>query len=387
MKDVRRTKNIFYILISVVIFIVAVVSLSYAFFVSQVNNNESASTITGEAANLTIEFKEGTSQISATDIFPDWTAIKTFSVINRGTTTGEYSLYVYDINNELMDGSISFDVTGTNGGATIEKRNLPSNTTTLKSKISISGSTTQVYTVKVYYNNLSVSQEGDKGKSFSFKIGIDKSGVTNVTNLVTNGSFTITNGSVTNRATGWSTTMTKTPENSVGDWHIDNKGLCPSPTGDIYQFFSVPSNNKVYLRFDAISNNSFCSTYDVGLWVVDSTSNIISKNNLPCSTSSSFKTYSTIYSTSVQEQYLNITYHETTTAFKNINKNEKNYTLLSNAHIADDNIIAAMPSSGIVINNIVVLDLTETFGAGNEPTQEWCDENISKFEGTTKINY
>lgn len=381
MKDVRRTKNIFYILISVVIFIVVVVSLSYAFFVSQVNNNESASTITGEAANLTIEFKEGTSQISATDIFPGWTAIKTFSVINNGGLPGEYSLYVYDINNGLMDGSISFDVTGTNGGATIEKRNLPGSTTTLKSKISISGSTTHVYTVKVYYNNLSVNQVTDKGKSFSFKIGIDKSGVTNVTNLVTNGSFT-------NGVTGWSTTMAKTPENSVGDWHIDSKGLYPH-VGDIYQFFSVPSNNKVYLSFDAISNDVFCSTYDVGLRVVDSTSNIISKNNLTCSTSNSFKTYSTIYSTSVQEQYLNITYHETTTAFKDINKNEKNYTLLSNAHIGDDNIIA-MPSpefGEIVFNNIVVLDLTETFGAGNEPTQEWCDENISNFEGTTKINY
>lgn len=184
--------------------------------------------------------------------------------------------------------------------------------------------------------------------------------------------------------------MTKTPENSVGDWLINSEGLFPpyAGTGDIYQFFSVPSNNKVYLKFDAISNYSFCSTYDVGLWVVDSTSNIISKNNLPCSTSNSFKTYSTIYSTPVQEQYLNITYHETTTAFKDINKNEKNYTLLSNAHIGDDNIIAARPSDGnIVFNNIVVLDLTETFGAGNEPTQEWCDENISKFEGTIKINY
>ena len=277
-----------------------------------------------------------------------------------------------------MDGSISFDVTGTNGGATIEKRNLPSNTTTLKNKVSISGNTTQVYTVKVYYNNLSTNQEADKGKSFSFKIGIDKkSGVTNVTNLVTNGSFK-------NGVTGWSTTMTKTPENSIGDWDILGTGLSLYHTGDIYQFFSVPSSNKVYLKFDGINTN--CSG-DTGLWIIDSSKNIISKNNLPCSPSNDFKTYSTIYSTSVQEQYLNITYHKTTTAFKDINKNEKNYTLLSNAHIGDDNIIA-MPSEGnILFNNIVVLDLTETFGAGNEPTQEWCDENISKFEGTTKINY
>ena len=35
----------------------------------------------------------------------------------------------------------------------------------------------------------------------------------------------------------------------------------------------------------------------------------------------------------------------------------------------------------------LLVDLTETFGAGNEPSQEWCDANINWFEGTTKINY
>lgn len=30
---------------------------------------------------------------------------------------------------------------------------------------------------------------------------------------------------------------------------------------------------------------------------------------------------------------------------------------------------------------IVIVDLTDTFGAGNEPTKEWCDKNIPFFEG------
>jgi len=34
-----------------------------------------------------------------------------------------------------------------------------------------------------------------------------------------------------------------------------------------------------------------------------------------------------------------------------------------------------------------LIDLTETFGPGNEPTQEWCDEHIEWFDGTIKINY
>jgi len=38
-------------------------------------------------------------------------------------------------------------------------------------------------------------------------------------------------------------------------------------------------------------------------------------------------------------------------------------------------------------DSLILIDLTETFGAGNEPTKEWCDENINWFEGTTKINY
>lgn len=37
-------------------------------------------------------------------------------------------------------------------------------------------------------------------------------------------------------------------------------------------------------------------------------------------------------------------------------------------------------------DNVLTVDLTETFGAGNEPTKEWCDENIEWFDGS-KIIY
>lgn len=33
----------------------------------------------------------------------------------------------------------------------------------------------------------------------------------------------------------------------------------------------------------------------------------------------------------------------------------------------------------------MLLDLTATYGTGNEPSKEWCDSNIPFFEGTTKI--
>ena len=34
---------------------------------------------------------------------------------------------------------------------------------------------------------------------------------------------------------------------------------------------------------------------------------------------------------------------------------------------------------------LIIVDLTETFGSGNEPSIEWCDENIEYFEGTSVI--
>lgn len=42
--------------------------------------------------------------------------------------------------------------------------------------------------------------------------------------------------------------------------------------------------------------------------------------------------------------------------------------------------------NNIYIDNTLLIDLTDTFGSGNEPTLEWCDTHISYFD-TTKTLY
>lgn len=37
------------------------------------------------------------------------------------------------------------------------------------------------------------------------------------------------------------------------------------------------------------------------------------------------------------------------------------------------------------VDNVMVIDLTETFGAGNEPDLEWCEKNISFFDGYKQL--
>lgn len=39
------------------------------------------------------------------------------------------------------------------------------------------------------------------------------------------------------------------------------------------------------------------------------------------------------------------------------------------------------------IDDAMLIDLTAAFGSGNEPTQDWCKENIEYFAGNTTIQY
>ena len=43
------------------------------------------------------------------------------------------------------------------------------------------------------------------------------------------------------------------------------------------------------------------------------------------------------------------------------------------------------PNSNNYTDELVIVDLTEAFGSGNEPTKAWCDENIKYFDTTTTI--
>ena len=36
-------------------------------------------------------------------------------------------------------------------------------------------------------------------------------------------------------------------------------------------------------------------------------------------------------------------------------------------------------------DSVIVIDLTATFGSGNEPDKEWCDRHIDYFDGATTI--
>ena len=172
MNYINSKNKIYKVVFSLIGFILMLSGVSYAYFVSKINNNESASTIAGEAANLELEFKEGSNQINGEGIFPGWSDTKTFTVKNKSSIDVYYNLYISDIKNELMSESISYKIESTDGGYNLEKVLLPSTDGIIKTGIYIKGNKSHTYKITTYYNNLDIDQSSEKRKTFSFKIYI-----------------------------------------------------------------------------------------------------------------------------------------------------------------------------------------------------------------------
>ena len=187
MNYVNNKNKIYKVVFSLISFILMLSGVSYAYFSTQVKDNETNSTLTAVAANLILEFKEGSNQINGDGIFPGWSATKTFTVNNKNKIDAYYNLYIDEIKNELMSESISYKIESTDGGYNGDKVLLPKEDGIIKTGIYIKANTTHTYKVTAYYNNLDIDQSSEKGKTFSFKIYIKAYSTGEQTNISQNG--------------------------------------------------------------------------------------------------------------------------------------------------------------------------------------------------------
>lgn len=186
----KDNKTIFIVSISIILLIIAVIGISYAYFEANISGLNSASTLSGSATNnIELTYTDGNDVISGTDIIPGWSASKKFTVENTGTGPAYYKIKAINItNNFSVPGSISLDVkSNLSGYEVVPKQVLPSVDTELSDGIYIEPGETHYYTVTTYYNDLeNVDQLPDLGKSFNYKLTIVESGTgINITELLT----------------------------------------------------------------------------------------------------------------------------------------------------------------------------------------------------------
>ena len=174
-----------------------------------------------------------------------------------------------------------------------------------------------------------------------------------ITNLISNGSFE-------NGKTGWI------------NWYPELDDIVVSTDVAKYGTHSIKNagNKKwqtTYNPFNGIPNHKYYySNYEYG----DSTS---------CYSHFGFYYDNTNHwETSVHQERINVWEKQSGLDTGPNNEYQVRYIVVDSS--AEDGVSRTCYSDGVL-----VVDLTATFGAGNEPSKIWCDRNIEYFDGTTTV--
>ena len=173
-----------------ILVLISLFGMAYAYFKATVNNTESASTISVESGELTINYQGNTADIVASGIVPGWSVTKKFTLSGKNTTkTNEFhtdnNLYYKIIlaidNNTFSEGALTYNLAKDSTSSTNGKMADEASGTINQSGNQIIGygyfSETSTFVDHIY--NLTISfpsteydQSADNGKSFAAHVTI-----------------------------------------------------------------------------------------------------------------------------------------------------------------------------------------------------------------------
>ena len=173
-----------------ILVLISLFGMAYAYFKATVNNAESASTISVESGELTINYQGNTANIIASGIVPGWSETKKFTLSGKNTTkTNEFhtdnNLYYKIIlaidNNTFSEGALTYSLAKDSKSSTNGKMADEASGTINQSGNQIIGygyfSETSTFVDHIY--NLTISfpsteyeQSADNGKSFAAHVTI-----------------------------------------------------------------------------------------------------------------------------------------------------------------------------------------------------------------------
>ena len=176
MKDDKKYSTI----ILVLVMIVVVLGVSYAWFVAIITGNDTAKNNKIVTGDLELTFTD-TNEILLENAFPGDSISKEISVKNTGTLDAKYNLIWQELTNEITNNELVIEATckrlnssGTEEGTCESISETPVSSNIIKSRISIETGVTHVYTVKVTFIDTGEPQNYNKNKSFDGKLGIEE---------------------------------------------------------------------------------------------------------------------------------------------------------------------------------------------------------------------
>ena len=182
------------ILISIsLLVLVALVSVSYAYFKAKISNIESASTIAFTSGEMTINYENNSATLTGTNIIPGWSTTKTFTLKgkndSKATDTKPDNNMYYKIGiavdkNTFTSGALKYLLTKDSSSSTNGKMQdategiIPQSGTKYIGKgyfTTTSSYVNHIYKLTVSFPETGVNQAKDNGKIFAAHVVIDKS--------------------------------------------------------------------------------------------------------------------------------------------------------------------------------------------------------------------
>ncbi|MBQ3142248.1 MAG: hypothetical protein IJB82_01935, partial [Bacilli bacterium] len=161
-------------IIFVVLTLAVSAGLTYSFFTASVGGNEQARETVVELAELRLKFTD-TQNIQMIDALPGQAVTKTFTVENKGDVEIEYTIDIENLTNTFVNNELVYSLTSTNGGATANRKAIPTTSGTLETA-TIAPGVTQTYTMTVLFKETGSNQNSNMGAIFGGVLQINSNG-------------------------------------------------------------------------------------------------------------------------------------------------------------------------------------------------------------------
>ena len=192
----NRKQKIIVSVVGITIVLLALLGLTYAYFLTRIQGNTNDKSISVTTANLELTYADGNGTITSDNIMPGTTLTdKEFTVTNNGNATVDnYAVYLEELVNELtrpddMVYTLTCTSSKENGSCAGKSETTFPKLAGIIVTNSIEVGETQTYKLTVTYKEMGVDQSDDMGKKVSARVQIyNLADIVDVTGTVTNAS-------------------------------------------------------------------------------------------------------------------------------------------------------------------------------------------------------
>ncbi len=171
--EVNKSNKIKIIVLTLLVFFIAISGITYAYFSIQIRGNEEASSMSLVTANLSLIYTDLQVR-SGENVIPGWSTTKTVTVENNGTDTVDYVVKWRELQNTIINNELVISATCTsniqgNTCPNISESPVPSassQTTNvyIHGPVSIEPNEIHTYTATVTFKESGIAQDYNEGK-------------------------------------------------------------------------------------------------------------------------------------------------------------------------------------------------------------------------------